>query len=153
MQQDLGVGARAEAVAPAFQLAAELGEVENLPVVDHLERGIFVGHRLRAAGQVDDAQPDVRQAHALIGKDAGAVGPTMTNRLRHAAQRAGGYSPRFAARDAGETAHQAPSPLAPLSLAALGTALTGEGDAATREGDETRSCGSGVSTSIDAWWR
>src|SRR5262249_14592201 len=60
---DLGVGLRPELVSAAFELGAQLLEVVDLTVEDDPGGLLGVGHRLMAAGQVDDgesteAQPD-----------------------------------------------------------------------------------------------
>ena len=63
MKNHLGIRARAESVAFARQLRAQFDVVENLAVERDPDRAVLVRHRLLAAGEVDNAQPRVRQAY------------------------------------------------------------------------------------------
>jgi len=55
MKNDLGVGTRGELMSLAEQLFPEFHEVEDLAVEGDPECGVFVGHGLVAAGEIDDA--------------------------------------------------------------------------------------------------
>ena len=51
-----------------FQAAADRLEVVELAVDDDVERLVFVGDRLIAGGQVDDAEPRVSEARTPVGR-------------------------------------------------------------------------------------
>ncbi len=53
-------------MALGFQAPADRLEVVELAVDDDVERFVFVGDRLIAGGQVDDAQPRVPEAGAPV---------------------------------------------------------------------------------------
>ena len=93
-----GVAVGAEAVAGAFEPAAQLAEVVDLAVEDDPDRAVFVGHRLMPAGQVDDRQPPMAQGHARRGfparlraeaggVDALVVRPAMREHVDHPPER------------------------------------------------------------------
>ena len=83
VDDDLGVGARAELVAQPFEFAPQLGEVVDLAVEHDPHRLLHVGHRLVAAGQVDDRQAAKAQAERARVVEALVVGPAVGDRLRH----------------------------------------------------------------------
>ena len=56
MRNDLGVAVSNEAMAFRGELFAPLDVIEELAVEDHKQAAIFVGHRLLAIGQSDNAQ-------------------------------------------------------------------------------------------------
>src|SRR5208282_6739167 len=56
VDDDLGVGARAKAVAAGFELIAKRHEIVDLAVEDHGERSRFVPNGLAATGKIDDAE-------------------------------------------------------------------------------------------------
>ena len=66
VQGDLAVGAGAEAVAPAFEVALDALEVVELAVDDDLQRLVLAGDRLIAGRQVDDAEPGMAQPDPTI---------------------------------------------------------------------------------------
>ena len=68
MDDDFGVALGDEAVPGCHQPVAELLEVVDLAVLHHPHRAIFVGNRLMAAGDVDDAQSAVAQHRARLGR-------------------------------------------------------------------------------------
>ncbi len=61
MDEHFRVALGAEAVAGPLQPAAELAEVVDFAVEDDPHRAVLVGHRLLAAGEVDDRQPAMAQ--------------------------------------------------------------------------------------------
>ena len=69
-------------MSPAFELLAELAEVVDLAVEDDPDRLLGVGHRLMAAGQIDNRQSAkaeaerTRDVHALIVRPTVGDGPT-----------------------------------------------------------------------------
>jgi hypothetical protein len=75
MDDDLGVGARAEAMAVRDEFGADLGEVVDLAVEDDLDRAVLVAERLVAGRQVDDAQAAVPEADAGAVVVAAGIGP------------------------------------------------------------------------------
>jgi len=82
----LGVAARAEGVSQSLELRAQLEVVEDLSVEDDPERPVLVGERLLAGGKVDDREPGVGQAGALVTVDAELVGAPVMESARHRAQ-------------------------------------------------------------------
>ena len=64
-------------------VGAQLGVVVDLAVVDDDHRPVGVGHRLRAAGDVEDRQPAVPEAHAVADEEAVAVRPAVHDRVGH----------------------------------------------------------------------
>jgi hypothetical protein len=68
VQRDLAVRFRLEMVPLGLKVAADRLEVVELAVGDDVERPVFVGDRLIAGGQVDDAQPRMAQPDAPVGR-------------------------------------------------------------------------------------
>src|SRR5436190_4678439 len=66
-----------------FQLGAELGEVVDLPVEDHPHGLFVVGHRLMAAGEVDNRQPTETETERAVDKKPLVIGAAMNELLRH----------------------------------------------------------------------
>ena len=70
VQDDLGVGVRAEARAARLELAPELDVVVDLAVVREPEASLRKAHRLVAGGRgVDDREPPVREADLAVEPD------------------------------------------------------------------------------------
>src|SRR6185369_1357760 len=89
VEQHLGVGARAEAVALLLQLEAQLLEVVDLAVEDDPQRAILAAHGLMAGrGEIDDAQPAVAEPDRAVAPDACVVGPAMGDHVAHALDQA-----------------------------------------------------------------
>jgi hypothetical protein len=82
------VAVRAEPVAERFELALQLGEVVELPVVRDPERAILVRDRLLAARGIDDRQAAMPERGRAIEEEAVAVGTAMAERSGHSARRA-----------------------------------------------------------------
>src|SRR5205823_1208324 len=82
----LGVGVRAESMAGLLQGGSDLREVIDLAVEDHPDGSIFIGERLIAGGQVDDAEASMAQADAASDVKAVRIGPAMRDHPRHRAQ-------------------------------------------------------------------
>src|SRR5688500_12871705 len=79
MDQHLGVGGAAEAVAAALELAPQLVMVVDLAVADHPELAALVAHRLAAVERIDDGEaarrnPDVVAHDLAAARRAAARG-------------------------------------------------------------------------------
>ena len=83
----------------------ELRMVVDLPVVRHDDAVVLVGHRLRPAGEVDDAQPDVRESDVRTGEEPVAVGSAVPEGGRHAREGGECDASSVGVRDAGDPAH------------------------------------------------
>ncbi len=81
-EEDLGIAGRPEAETIALELGAQLPVVVDLAVEGDVDAA--VGHRLLSAGKVDDAQPPVSEPDPVEEEDAGVVGTTMGDDIRHA---------------------------------------------------------------------
>src|SRR5205814_1534141 len=66
-----------------LELAAQLGVVVDLAVVDHDHPATLAGHRLRAAFQIDDREPAVREADATAAEHTGGVGAAVRDERAH----------------------------------------------------------------------
>ena len=73
VQRDLAVRSSPEAMPLGLQAAADRLEVVELAVDDDVERLVFVGDRLIAGGQVDDAQPRVSEARTPVRGGPGCL--------------------------------------------------------------------------------
>ncbi len=89
VDEHLGVGGGAEAVAAALELTAQLAVVVDLAVLDDDDAAVLVGDRLIAAGEVDDRESPHRQRHAVSGKAALAVRPPVHEPRVHPPHRLG----------------------------------------------------------------
>ena len=69
-------------VAAGEQLLAQLGVVVDLAVEDDDDGAVLVGHRLRAAGDVEDREPPVAEADAVADVEAVAVGAAVDDACR-----------------------------------------------------------------------
>ena len=90
VDDDFGVGVRAEDVAARDQVASQLAVVVDLAVEDELDRAVLVGHRLvRGGAEVDDAQPAEAEPGAPVGRHerSRVVGPAVRD-ARRASRRA-----------------------------------------------------------------
>jgi hypothetical protein len=107
VRQHLGVAGGLQRVPLGEHVGAQLGVVVDLAVVDHDHRAVGVGHRLGAAGDVEDRQAAVAEAHPVTDEEAVAVRPAVHDRVGHRPQQC-----RVAeAGRSGDAAHQRP-PLA-----------------------------------------
>jgi len=108
VEDDLGVGLRAEASATALEVAAELDVVVDLAVVGDPEAPLGEAHRLVTCGRrVDDAQAPVGQADSAVQVDAVPVRAAVNEAGAHAFER--GLVDRLARPlpDPGDAAHLA----------------------------------------------
>ena len=108
-QGDFGIGAPAKAMSSRFQRLPQRKVVVDFAVVDDGEAPVAAEHRLVAVvGEVDDAEPRVREAQAPARVDAAVVRAAMAKRGRHAFEH-GGIDHAFAQVDASDAAHSAES--------------------------------------------
>lgn len=83
-----------ECMAALEEFRSQLQVVVDLSVEDDLERAVFIGHRLVAAGQVDNAQATVTQRATLIQVTTKTVGAAMSDAVAHGPdERFGGALP------------------------------------------------------------
>ena len=114
MQVHLGVAVRAEGMTPALELAAELGVVVDLAVLDDGARAVLVRDRLIAAGEVDDREPPSREADGTVEVLAAAVGTAVDEHAAHRGE-APGVGRAASRRDSTDSAHR------PNSMGGVGT--------------------------------
>ena len=69
-----------------FQLPADLVVIEDLAVVSDPNVVVFVSHRLRAGGEINNAETAVSERHEALRVIPFAVRATVPDRLRHAAE-------------------------------------------------------------------
>ncbi len=110
VDDDLGVGVRAEHVALGLQFRLALGIVEQLAVVDDGDALILVEDRLLAVAETDDGKPAVGEAEAGAQQESVVVGAAMPERLRHRVQRGGiGLALAGEVNDSSDAAHRSSS--------------------------------------------
>jgi hypothetical protein len=86
-QYHLGVGVVGRKPhAVALQLGPQLGRIEDLAVEREHERAVVVGHRLRAAGQVDDREAPRDECHLTVSMHPRSVRPAMCQSARQPIQ-------------------------------------------------------------------
>src|SRR3989442_12794365 len=73
----LGVRSSREGVAASLEVVTELLEVVNLSVEDHGLCPVLIEDWLASAGDVDDAEATVTQAHARPVVEARGIGTSM----------------------------------------------------------------------------
>ena len=66
-----------------LQFGAQFGEIVDLAIIGDGQRAIGAGHRLRAAGDIDDRQTPMAQPHPRRGPHARSVGAAMRLRIGH----------------------------------------------------------------------
>ncbi len=102
----LRVGLRAEAVAAALELAAQLAVVVDLAVVHELQRAVVARERLHPrVAQVDDREPAEAERDAVVGERAVAVGAAVVERRGHRAPRSRSRAAARGDDHAAEAAH------------------------------------------------
>jgi hypothetical protein len=107
MDNGFGVAAGAVAVALRFEIGAQGGIVIDLPVVNDPNVAGFVGKRLVASFDVDDAQSPHRQTDILFDKIALVVGTAMQDSAIHRRQRIAAYMPvSISKKDSTDSAHR-----------------------------------------------
>src|SRR3990172_8764586 len=106
MKNDLGVAPGREAMAAAGELLAQRAVVVDLAVQDEPQRAVFVGERLLAAFEVDDAQAAEAQAGVGAREEAVAVRAAVAEGGRHPAEERRVVE----AREAADAAHGRPWP-------------------------------------------
>ena len=79
---------RPEPVAAGLEIAPQVAVVVDLAVEDDPDRLVFVGHRLLAAGPVDDGQPAMTKRKPGRAMNGAAVRTAMMQALGHRANRA-----------------------------------------------------------------
>ena len=93
VQDRFGVAARAVAVPAPLEIRPQLRVVVDLAVEDDPHRLVFVGHRLVAAGHIDDRQAPVAEAGGTVDVEAGGVRTAVLQARRACAR---GARPRRA---------------------------------------------------------
>src|SRR5262245_60282120 len=101
MDDDFGVGIRAELMAAREQPPAQFGKIVNLAVEDYPDRAVFVGDWLMARGQVNDRKPPHSQRDVVLEIKAFVVRAAMPNGRRHRAR--GSLIGRFSSIDINES--------------------------------------------------
>ena len=66
-----------------LELRPHVGVVVDLAVVDDPHGLVFIGQRLLARRQIDDAEPAVREARVVVVEDAGFVRAAMREDVAH----------------------------------------------------------------------
>ena len=125
VHEDFRIAARAEAVSGRDQLLAELQVVVDLAVVHDEDGAVLVAQRLRAAGDVDDAEPHVGEADPRPGVAPAAVGAAVAQGGRHAVEGPGRDAARLAPGDPREPAHQAGSRSRSVETSGTGSTSSG----------------------------
>ena len=77
MEDHFRVGPRREDVAGVDELLAQLDVIEDLAVERDPEAPILVAHRLLPAGEIEDAEPRVREAQRAVREHGFGVRPAM----------------------------------------------------------------------------
>ncbi len=90
MDEDLGVAARLQHVAGGAQLALEVEVVVDLAIEDDADRAVLVPDRLRAALEIDDAEPPHAEREPVRRREvrARAVRPAVDDPAEHLAEQA-----------------------------------------------------------------
>src|SRR3954453_8799096 len=83
VHQRLGVTAGLEAVALGDNLIVQAGKVVQLAVEDHHDAAVLVGHRLVAAGEVDNTEPPHAEAETAFDEGAPIIGTPVRDRVAH----------------------------------------------------------------------
>ena len=96
MDDHFGVGVGAKDVAALLELGAQLLEVVDFAVEDDPDRLVGIGHRLMAAGEIDDRQPPEAEADRTLHEVALVIRAAMGDRISHQPD----LSPGRRARDA-----------------------------------------------------
>src|ERR1051326_5964733 len=73
-----------KAVSRANQFRPKFGEIKNLSVEDNPCGAISVGHRLMAAGRINNTQPIEGKSDIAVPVNAIVVGAAMYRKLPHA---------------------------------------------------------------------
>src|SRR5262249_17012602 len=102
----LGVRARAEAMPMPLQTPAQLREVVDLPVLDHVDRAVLVGKGLLSGLEIDDAQSSSPERDLVIDVEPSSAWPSVTHGVRHATERAAGLFGPSVHEEAGDPAHR-----------------------------------------------
>jgi len=102
---DLGVRAGGEAVAPAFQVGAQLLKIIDLAVEDDGHRAVLVADGLRPPLEVDDAKAARDQPHTRLNEIARLVRPAVDDGIAHAVQQHAVGRGARCVKDAGDAAH------------------------------------------------
>ena len=105
VDEDLGVGARAEAVAERLELRGQLGVVEDLAVLHRPQPAVLVGDRLVAAREVDDREAGVDHPEAAVAVQPHAVRAAVGQLARHREQQLARGAPIGGSEQACDAAH------------------------------------------------
>ena len=106
VQDGFGVAMGCVAMAGGFQARAEIGVVEDLSVVDNPETAVFVGHRLMAGGDVDNAEAAMAQRRTGIVVKAVVVGSAMRDSGGHPPDNGARIRNWHCAGESGDPAHR-----------------------------------------------
>ena len=105
VEDDFGIGRRAEGVAESFEDVPYLDVVVDLAVKRQPVAAVVARHRLRAAGEVDDAEACVGQAGGAQRPDDLRVRPAMAHQADHAAQGLAVYRRAISVHDSCDATH------------------------------------------------
>ena len=107
MDDNFGVGVRAEFVPEAFEALAQLPEIIDFTVEDNSNIADFVENGLVAAGKIDDAEAAHPQRRGRRDQESVFVRPSMPDRLHHPARKGFAYFGAFNSDDTADAAHSA----------------------------------------------
>src|SRR4051794_6407914 len=82
---DFAIAVGEKPIAVSVELAPQLWIVVDLAVADEPDRSGCIAQRLRAAGNIDDREASMPQAHRAIVIDALAIGAAMLQTVEHRA--------------------------------------------------------------------
>ena len=83
VDESFGIAVRGEPMAPADQLVAKFLIVINLTVEYHPYRAVFIGNRLMARAQVDDAEAPHADSARAVGVNTFIIRSAMADQVGH----------------------------------------------------------------------
>ena len=89
----------------ASSRARSAREIVDLAVEHDDQRAVGRGHRLVAAGEIEDRQPPEGEHRRAVGESAGVVGPARAHRLAHRLDGVGVEPGARGVDGAGDAAH------------------------------------------------
>src|SRR5688572_18885740 len=69
-----------------FERLAIIGVVVDLAVISDVQRGVFIRHRLMAAGDIYDTETAMAQPNVAVDKDSLVIGASVRDNVAHGLQ-------------------------------------------------------------------
>src|SRR5579872_2813543 len=106
VENDFGVRLRGKLVASSEEIFAKLDVIKDFAVERDPQIAVHRGHRLGAAGDINDAEPRTRQSRGPFNMDGVRIRTSMADGGDHGSELIGLWLAAVEFQDSGNSAHE-----------------------------------------------